>query len=219
MSPPLPSGACPCSQGGCSPRPALQPQRARLSVSDAGTESQAWKCGISAAEAPWGWDIALRTTLAASARVTGTLKGGYPWEDAPEALSIGPFDVNSGGRIYVPAPVFSLTATDALASSGGNTSYVDCWALPRARDGGQLGATCLHGRTSASVAAGGSTSFDVPSGATGYRVIPESSATAPFAISAKNTPSGGAAETWESWTLDPASATDSAGGAQGGAWH
>ena len=74
----------------------------------------------------------------------------------------------------------------------------------------------LYGRSVADVAAAGSTAFTVPSGATEYRVVPESGATLPFTITAQDTPDGGATETWESFLLDPTAPTDSAGGAVGG---
>jgi hypothetical protein len=180
-----------------------------LTIPDSG-DPVSWFVG-SGGGSPWGWEVQLVVTPGAGMRLTGILSVDGWWQPATQ-LRIEGWDLNRGGRLLVPWPRFTLSVVDALAGGLGATSELAGWALARCAGDPPLGSSVLHGRTTTTVAKSSSSAVAVPSGATSYRVIPGFDVSGPIGVLVRDTPGGGAAEDWESFTIDGNADVSSGGG-------
>lgn len=172
-----------------------------LSVDGAGTRTSELYIGDDDPKRAAAWEVAIHVSLGTKDRLLGRLVA-RGWYQATVTHTYDGWDVNAGGRIFVPWPMFALSFIGALAGAG-TASTVNVSALPWTPGSPALGHTSLYGRSLVSLAAGGTTSTAVPSGATHYRVAPNSGGTAGFAVEEAATASGGSEQAWDAYTLDP----------------
>jgi hypothetical protein len=185
---------CNCQGKGTAP-PWWEPAAGRprseyrqIEISDSGARSDEWSVGELEAS-PLGWEVQAQIDFAdESASVFAiqlriTVRGS--WQSSG-TLTYEGIDFGSGGRIYVPAPSFSLDAIDRNGDGNGEVARLNLYAAPRHPAVDPLGSSVMYGHTGASVAAGATEQFTVPAGASGYRVIADPDATGPLTVSEIN---------------------------------
>jgi len=185
---------CNCQGKGTAP-PWWEPEVGRprsdyrqLEIKDDGTRTDEWSVGELEA-APLGWEVQLQLDLAAESASTFAVQlriiARGAWQSA-ETLTYEGIDLGAGGRIYVPAPSWSLSALDRNADGNGEVARLNVFATPRHHMIPPIGSSVLYGHTGAVVAAAATQQFSVPAGASSYRVIADPDATGPLTISEIN---------------------------------
>ena len=113
-----------------------------------------------------GWELAISVEAGADSRPELNLRMSDRWDGNNPLLVVGA-RCDRGGRIFLPFPRVDFTAADAAAAAAGTARVL---ARPWCPGESIVGARVLYGLDRASIAAGATSLFAVPVGATHYRV-------------------------------------------------
>jgi hypothetical protein len=141
-----------------------------------------WHSGDTYDPSILGWLLSMIVSPGANSLLQGTLRLRFPTKDIV-AQDIAAFSLARGGIVFIPWPFVNLQIVDAnTTNTADSTASVSFWPVFRSDPFPTGISSVLYGRTRATIPGGLTVAVSVPSGATGYRIMPAGAVANPFTV-------------------------------------